>query len=252
MATFSADEFLAGIQGFDTLSDGIQSDLLAAYLLLHGGTSAVSASSIASLREVLRLPEHGRLPQYLSENCRKRGAKRPRYVKVASGYALERGYLAALQSEYLGRPAAKHLAVSLRGTLTAIGDPAVRSYLEEGVGAFEHGHLRAALILSWCVAYGLVRDWIFRTHLAALNAEMATWKKPTNIARLEDFQELTEAVVLDTARKCKALTKEQLKTLKQLLDQRNSYAHPTTKPISPAIVEAYIDTIIREVLPDFG
>jgi hypothetical protein len=248
----TADEFLVGIQGFDELSDGLQSDLLAAYLLLHGGAKSVSAASISSLREALRLPEHGRLPQYLSENSRKRGTKRPRYVRLDGGYALERGYLTSLQKEHLGRRAVKHLAVTLRGTLAAIGDPAVKSYLEEGVAAFEHGHHRAALILSWCVAYGLVRDWLFRNHLALLNAEMATWKKPAAISRLEDFQELTEGLVLDTARKRKALSKEEHKTLKQLLDTRNSYAHPTTKPISPAIVEAYIDTIIREVLPAFG
>jgi len=102
------------------------------------------------------------------------------------------------------------------------------------------------------VAYGLVRDWIFRNHLAALNAVMGAWKNPVLITKLDDFQELTESVVIDTARKATMISKEQNKTLKQLLDQRNSYAHPTTKPITPAIVEAYIDTVIREVLPAFG
>lgn len=81
---------------------------------------------------------------------------------------------------------------------------------------------------------------------------MGTWKKSFQISKLDDFQDLTEAVVLDTARKVNAITKEQHKTLKQLLDQRNSYAHPTTKAITPSMVEAYIETVLKEVVPNFG
>ena len=252
MTTETSDAFVASIDGFDKLPAAIQSDLLAFYLLTRGGATFVSSATIASLRTALRLTAHNRLPAYLSEQTRKRGKRKPQYVKTKEGYVLERGYAAQLEQTYLGRPATRQLATSLRGTLAAINDPAINSYLEEAVAAFEHDHRRAALILTWCVAYGLVRDWIFRNHLAALNAAMATWKNPVSITKLDDFQELTEATVLDTARKASLISKEQNKTLRQLLDQRNSFAHPTTKPITPAMVEAYIDTVIREVLPAFG
>lgn len=252
MTTETADAFVAGIEGFESLSVSSQSDLLALYLLTRGGAAFVSAATIASLRTALRLPAHNRLPSYLSERTRKRGKAKPHYVKVKEGYALERSYSTHLEQTYLGRPVTRHLATSLRGTLAAISDAAIKSYLDEAIAAFEHDHRRAALILTWCVAYGLVRDWIFRNHLAALNAATMAWKTPIQVSKLDDFQEITESVVIDTARKAGVLSKEQHKTLKQLLDQRNSFAHPTTKPITPAIVEAYIDTVIREVLPAFG
>jgi hypothetical protein len=252
VTTGSADTFVATIVGFEGLPVPIQSDLLALYLLTGGGAAFVGSATTASLRIALRLPAHKRLPAYLSEKTRKRGKAKPLYVKVKEGYVLERGYAARLEQEYLGRPVTRHLATSLRGTLAAIGDPAIKSYLEEAIAAFEHDHRRAALILTWCVAYGLVRDWMFRNHLAALNTAMAAWKYPIQIAKLDDFQDLTESTVLDTARKAAMLSREQHKTLKGLLDLRNSFAHPTTKPITPAMVEAYIDTVIREVLPAFG
>jgi hypothetical protein len=248
----TADDFIAAIQDFGDLSASLQTDLLAFYLLSHAGVGAITASAIESLRTALRLADHARISPYLSESTRKRGKAKPRYVKVKDGYVLERGYSTQLQQTYLGRPAVRHLATSLRGTLAAIGDVAVRSYLEEAVSAFETAHHRGALILTWCVAYGLLRDWLFRNHLAALNGAMAGWKSPVNISRLDDFQELTEGKVIDTARSSGILTREQAKTLKQLLDQRNSYAHPTSKPITPAIVEAYIDTVIREIIADYG
>lgn len=250
--TATADIFIAGIEGFESLPAAIQTDLLVLYLSKHGGAVDVTASTIASLREALHLAPQTRLPQYLSEHTRKRGPKAGKYVKTKAGYVLERGYSRALETDFAGRPAAKHISASLRGTLAAVGDPAVRAYLEEGVGCFEHNYLRSSIIMGWCVAYGLVRAWLFRNHLSGLNTAMASWKSPYQIAKLDDFQELTEAVVLDTARKAGILTKEQHKTLKQLLDQRNSYAHPTAKPVSPSATEAYLETVVKEILPTYG
>lgn len=251
MTKLTADDFVAGIADFDSLPVVIQTDLLAHYLVVHAGTDA-TASALSSLREALHLAVQPRLPQYLSEQTKRKGAKPGKYIKTRNGYVLERGYSKSLQGSYLGRPTAKNLSVALRGTLSAIGDPAVKSYLNEAVSCFEQNLLRSAVIMTWCVAYGIFRAWVFRNHLSSINAEMGTWKKSFQISKLDDFQDLTEAVVLDTARKVNAITKEQHKTLKQLLDQRNSYAHPTTKAITPSMVEAYIETVLKEVVPNFG
>jgi hypothetical protein len=248
----TADEFVKRIAGFDQLQVASQTDLLALYLLEHGGAQEVAASALSSLREALHLTVHSRLPQYLSEQTKRSGNSMGRYIKRKRGYALERGYAATLRSSHLGRPAAVNVSVSLRGTLTAIGDPPVRSYLEEAISCFEHNLLRSSVILTWCVAYGLFRSWLYRNHLSPLNAAMAAWKAPVKIAKLDDFQELTEATVIDTARKIGVISKEENKTLKQLLDQRNSYAHPTAKVITPSIAEAYVETILREIVPTFG
>ena len=252
MSTLSADDFVKAIQGFDQLSPSTQTDLLALYSLEHGGVSEITAGKLASLREALHLTAQARLPQYLSEQTKRRGKSLGRYIKKSSGYALERGFATELKKTYLGRPSAQNVSASLQGTLTAIGDPAVRSYLEEAITAFEQNLLRASIILTWCVAYGLFRSWLYRNHLAVINNVMSQWKVPFQISTLDDFQELTESVVIENSRKAKVITKEQHKTLKTLLDQRNSYAHPTTKIVSPAISEAYLDTVLREVVPTFG
>src|ERR1043166_6644120 len=134
----TADDFIASIPDFDRLGPSVQTDLLALYLLEHGGAGAVGTANLDSLRLALRLSTHGRLAAYLSESTKKRSKKPARYVKVKGGYVLERSYAAALRSTHLGRPVAKHLATSLRGTLAAISDAAVKAYLEEAIAAFEH------------------------------------------------------------------------------------------------------------------
>lgn len=249
----TADEYIASIPGFADLSLPVQCDLLAYYLINEAGAGVVTGTSISSLRSALHLAPYARVAAYLSEQAvKRRGKPAPRYVKQKTGYVLERSYSETLKRDYLGRPMTKNLAAGLRSTLGATKDPAVAAYLDEAVSGFELNLLRSALIMSWCVAYGLFRAWLFRNHLAALNAEMFTWKSPKSIAALDDFQELTEATVIDTARRAKLISKEQHKLLKHLLDERNSFAHPTSRSITPATVEAYIDSVVRDVIPAYG
>ena len=249
--SLTADQFVASVVDFDGLPPATQTDLLALYLVEHAA-QPVTASAIASLRAALHLSPQSRLPQYLSEHTRKRGPKPGHYVKTKLGYALERGFSKQLQATHLGRTAAKNVATSLRGTLAAISDPSVKAYLEEAIRCFEQNLLRSSIVMTWCVAFGLFRSWLFRNHLAKMNGAMALWKTPVTIAKLDDFQDLTEATVVDTARKVGIISKEQHKTLRHLLDQRNSYAHPTPKAITPSMSEAYIEIVLKEVLPHFG
>lgn len=251
--SMSADDFIQSIDGFDGLEVAIQCDLLAYYLLNHAGVSGVTGASISSIRSALHLPPYARVSAYLSENSAKSRAKaRPKFVKLREGYALERSYASHLATEYLGRPGARQVAFGLRATLAATSDPAIAAYLEEAVSCFEYKQYRSSLIMSWCVAYGLVRGWLYRNNLAALNTEMASWKSPKSIQSLDDFQEFTEGTIIETARKAGVLTKEQFKLLKRLLDDRNSFAHPTTRNMTAAMAEAYIESVLKDVIPTFG
>lgn len=253
MHSLSADDFVRSVNDFDRLDAPLQCDLLAYYLLSYAQVGSVTGASISSLRSALHLAPYARAAAYLSENAAKSKAKpRPKYVKLSSGYALERSYGSSLAAEYLGRPGARQAASGLRATLAATSDPAITAYLEEAVSCFEFKQYRSSLIMSWCVAYGLFRSWLYRNHLAVINSEMSAWRSPKNIQSLDDFQELTEGAVIETARKAGILTKEQFKLLKRLLDDRNSFAHPTTRTMTPAMAEAYIESVLKDVIPVFG
>lgn len=253
MQSLSADEFVQSVANFDELDVPLQCDLLAYYLLNHAHVGSVTGASVISLRSALHLTPYTRAAAYLSESSAKsRTRPRPKYVKLATGYTLERSYASSLAAEYLGRPGARQVASGLRATLAATSDPAITAYLEEAVSCFEFKQYRSSLIMSWCVSYGLVRAWLYRNHLATINLEMSAWKSPKVIQSLDDFQEMTEGVVLETARKAGIITKEQHKLLKRLLDDRNSFAHPTTRTMTPAMAEAYIEAVLKDVIPVFG
>lgn len=246
------EDFVDSIPDFDKLLMGRQTDLLAYYLLVLGKAEYVTGAMLAAMRQKVHLAAHPYLPQYLSDQASRKSGRTPHYVKKARGYGLERGYAKALEAEHLGRPAAKHVSASLRSALAGISDAVVKEYLEEAISCFEHGLHRSAVVMSWCVAYGLFRSWLFKNHLTQLNAAMAAWKQPVKISKLDDFQDLVEATVINTTRKIGLISREQEKTFKQALEQRNSYAHPSAKPISPSFAEAYIETVLREVIPNFS
>jgi len=243
------DEFVASIEGFTSLATSTQTDLIAYFLLKHTESRAVGATGLTEVRALAHLAPHANLAPYLSNNTKAARGKTPKYVKVPNGYALERSYSTALETTYLGRPTARIVVKDLRAQLTAISDPAILLYLKETIDCLEYKLLRSSIVMAWCVAYGVFRSWLFQKHLAAFNAQGGAWKKPVTITKIDDFQEVVESVVIDTAHVAKVLSKETYKTLKHLLDQRNSYAHPSNKAITPAIAEAFIENVLHEVLP---
>jgi hypothetical protein len=244
----SVNEFVRAIAEFAALPSRAQTDLIAYYLIVVLGRASVQAADLAAMRLDLQLAPHKSLATHLSNGTRRSKNKPAKYVRAQKGYLLERAYQTELAAQYLGRPTAQAVARDLRAELAKITDPDITAYLTEAVSCFEYGLFRAAIVLTWCVAYSRLRDWLHQMHLAAFNAQAATWKTPVTIQWVDDFQELNEGTVVETARKAGVLTKELHKTLKQLLDQRNSYAHPSHKPIRPSIAEAYIETTIHEVL----
>jgi hypothetical protein len=244
----SPENYVSGIAGFAKLAVAVQSDLLAYYLLVLLGRTSISATDVEQLRVLLQLPPHRSIQTHLSNSTRSGKGRSPKYVRAQSGYVLERTYRATLATMYLGRPAAKAVAQDSRAELKRVFNPDESTYLEEAVSCFEYGLFRAAIVLTWCVAYSRFRDWLFTKHLGAFNALSSAWTKPITIKSIEDFQELNEATVIDTAKKAAVISKELNKTLKHLLDQRNSYAHPSSKPIRSSIAEAYIETALQEIV----
>lgn len=242
----NAEDFIRGIKEFNTLGTSEKDDLLGYFLLQIKGQKSITSKEIWSLCEDLRLPSTKRLPQYLSENSK---GKKSKYVKLKQGYALNREFIQTLDEKYAKRKSAVHVSQELVKLYSGIGDPKLKDYLAEAISCFENDLLRTAIIMSWISLYYLIREWTLANHLAAFNVITSSWKKPVTISIAEDFNELKEAVVLDALHSAKIVTKEIWKTLKILLDQRNSYAHPSNKPTSPAITEAYIVTIIKEVFP---
>ena len=226
-----------------------QNEVLA-YYLQSTTKQPVQVAQINALREHLLLPLFNTANQFSNKSRRTRSQK-PRFVKASKGYYLERETYEELHTKYGHRPAAVIIKSNLTQHLTTLSETDLREYLTEAINCFDSQYFRAAIVMAWCAGYAMLRRWLFTKHVPALNTTMAAWKTPKTIQRIEDFDELGERVVLDTAKSAGVFTKEQHKQLVTLLDQRNSFAHPSGRKMAAPIAEAYLIQIIDEVIVNF-
>lgn len=245
------EEFVSSVPNFSALPPAQQIPYLVYYVTRVVNENSTSARRIEQLRTFLRLAKYERISQHLSERAKTLGGKELLYVKLDGGYALVRDVEERIRAEIEARPTAVAIAKNLRASLGSLTDPDVRSYLEEAVGCFEAQFFRASIVFTWCAAYSVFRQWIFANHLVALNTQMSTWNKPKQIFRLDDFQEILEGLVIETTYQAKIVTKEQYKKLKKLLDERNSYAHPSNQRASTSMAEAFIENCLNEIVAVF-
>jgi hypothetical protein len=243
------EAFLTRVPGFSSMPATDQNEVLA-YYLQSNLKKAVRVADIDVLRSRLMIPKYNTANQF-SINCRCSKGQRPRFVKAEKGYSLERGVFEEFQKKYGQRPTAAIIKSDLIKHLGALTDPQVKEYLTEAINCFDSGYFRASVVLAWCVGYAILRAWLFTNHVGALNAIMTSWKIPKKLSKIEDFDELSERVVLDTAKTASVVMKEQHKQLVALLDQRNSFAHPSGRKMSAPIAEAYLIQIIDEVIVTF-
>ena len=241
---------LQNIDDLSTLQAGEQTDLVACALVAVVGREYVTSALIDLARSRLHLPQH-RTAGYLSASAQTKRGKHPRYIKQRTGYTLERSLQTELASRLLVKSRVVLAASQARNAVRALEPGPIQDYLMEAVGCFESGYFRAAIVMAWCVAYDVIRSWLFRKHLDALNAVMATWKRPRSVALIQDFEEFNERSVLDLARDVGALTKNEHKIVTAMLDTRNTYAHPTGRSVSQAMAESFIEQVVSESVRKF-
>jgi hypothetical protein len=245
------DSFVDSIERFNELPSGRQNEFLVYFRIEVERAVFATASEIDALRNHLNLQPF-RTAQDFSERARKSGVRQARFVKKNRGYGLERKVIEEIRALSNIRPASRALAKELGEILETVPSGPRRDYLAEALGCFQSTYMRAAVVLTWCVSFDVLRDWLFTKHLTEINQKTQNWKKPLSVSRLEDLSEVTERTIIDLGRDIRAFTKEEHKIIVGLLDRRNSHAHPTGRTISPAAVETFIEESINEIVKKFS
>ena len=109
---------------------------------------------------------------------------------------------------------------------------------------------RPAIVTAWALGYDLVRYWIYHDQARrdALNAAL----KNARLDKYEDFFSIGERRVLKACCDCEEaslndFTDKTYRTLENLLDQRNNFAHANFDLASSATAKAFVESMIRAV-----
>jgi hypothetical protein len=111
--------------------------------------------------------------------------------------------------------------------------------------------LRAAIVMTWNLAYDHLCEYALTKKLAEFNAQLPRSFPRADISVItnkEDFSELKESQVMQVCRSANITSKDVHKVLKEKLDRRNTYAHPSTITLAPQTAEEYIIDLVNNVV----
>jgi hypothetical protein len=144
------------------------------------------------------------------------------------------------------------VASPLRQVLGNLQNADVKAFVQEAIGCIESGYFRAAVVLTWVGALGVLYDHVIARALAAFNAEarrrFPTWRearKADDLARMKeyDFLQVLEAISV--------IGKTVKQELEGCLKLRNGCGHPNSFKIAQHRVSSHVETLVLNVFAVF-
>jgi hypothetical protein len=178
--------------------------------------------------------------------------KPPDLLKDRRGYRLEGRIREAYDARYGTRPLTIVVETMLADLPGKVPGEAERLFLAEAISCFRIKAFRAAIVMTWNVAYDHFEEWIIRNHLAAFNARIAARypaKAAVVIRTKEDFSDyLKESEVIEIAKSAGILHDNIKKIMNEKLTKRNMAAHPSLVEITQSQAEDVITDLVNNVI----
>jgi hypothetical protein len=184
------------------------------------------------------------------------GKKPKQALKDTRGYQLVHGVRKEYDKLYGQREIAVQTTKLLEELPAKVPNVAERDFLGEALICYRNGAFRAAIVMTWNLAYSHLLEFILAHHLAGFNTKYQTnypgkWPKAkaVPIATFDDFSvDLKESEVLAIAKSANAISNDVFKVLESKLGRRNSAAHPSSVAIGQLQAEELINDLVTNVV----
>ena len=179
--------------------------------------------------------------------------KPPLILADKRGYYLE-GRERKRLDDLLATPKSTAVVSELMRSLTnSITEGAEKVFFDEAVRCYEVTAFRAAIVMTWNLAYNHLRNWILndQDRLACFNegAIKRFQKRPkTLVSQEEDFDDYKESEFIDACVSGKVIGKNLEITLREKLSRRNMAAHPSKITIYQAQADDVITDLVKNVI----
>jgi hypothetical protein len=191
--------------------------------------------------------------QYLSD-IKKR--KPPVFLRDGRGLYMEGSVRADYDKRYSGRESTVKVERLLADLPGKIPDAAERDFLSEALICFRNKAFRAAIVMTWNLAYFHLCHYVLKHKLTEFNAEypkrlpgLHKKAKAPVIANYDAFaSDLKESEVIEICRSANIITREQFNALDRQIGRRNSAAHPSTTVITVLQAEEFIHDLVTNLV----
>jgi hypothetical protein len=247
------EQLVNSIAGFDQWTHAEKIRFFCWFLHSRDGKERFSVSDISNRYEALNLSQPGNIHQQVAQLVQKRDL-----LKDKNGYRLEKRVRDSYEERFGQRPITVQVDKMLAELPARVPDLAERAFLDEAIRCLRCGAFRAAIVMTWNLAFDHFCLFILKNHLAAFNAQWPVsfgkeHQKSTiqAIAKREDFAELKESQVIQICRSAGIITGDVARILTEKLTKRNSAAHPSDVVVTQVQAEAFVDDLIRNVVLRF-
>lgn len=236
------DVLVMRVSKFATLSHTDKVRIFVWHIHTHQRRDRVAPSDIKACFDALHIPQPANISQILRQLVDKSDV-----LKDRQGYRLSRALRDRYDAQYGSRAETVEVDQLLSSLPALLPHTAQQDYLAEAILCFRHGAFRAAVVMTWNVAYDHLLTTLEVGALTRFNAQMATMfgGKKKVIASKSDFQRLKESEVIEVCNAGSIISKEVAKVLTEKLDKRNSAAHPSGSTFDKLQAEAYISDLIK-------
>jgi hypothetical protein len=176
-------------------------------------------------------------------------------LKNTKGYRLTGATRDEINAAYAPTGNKVQMSSLLKNLPNLIPNLAERTYLNETLICYENGAFRAAIVMTWNLAYHHLCDHILKNRLADFNARWVIkfagmHKNGTKTIKvIDDFMdELKESEVIVIAKDAGVITKNVFNIMEEKLKKRNSAAHASGIVINQLQADAYIDDVVNNVV----
>jgi hypothetical protein len=198
---------------------------------------------------------HFAAPSSFGGYIRQLGDKKELLKAGSKGYKLENKIRETLDAAYSKPEITIKVTDLLTGLADTIPDMAERAYYKEALIRYKYGSPRAAVVMTWNIAFSHLCDHVLAKRLNDFNAH---WQqahpgkhkqKIRTIAAFDDFNDqLKESEVLTMCRDANIITKNIYNIMHAALNKRNAAAHPNAVIIDSVQANAFISDLIRNVV----
>jgi hypothetical protein len=173
-------------------------------------------------------------------------------IKARGGYKLSGTARRELDAKYGDHPVAVQTSQTLRTLPDLIPDIEEREFLQEALSCYQVGAFRAAVVMTWNLAYDHLVGWVSRdpVRLSAFNAAIPRRypKLGIVIATRADFEKLKESETLELCSTAGLISKNVTTILKEKLARRNIAAHPSGVKITQSQADDAVSDLINNVV----
>lgn len=213
---------------------------------------AATPNDVNECFDLARVAKYSNVRAYLANHSRSSGGRRPQFIKVKTGYQLERNHEAELGATLQTGPARTQAADALNGLLNELTDRDEKAFLQEAIDCYRIDARRASIVLVWILTLHHLFQYVFKHKLTAFNTELTkvTDKrvKTKSVASLDDFGDIPENVLIQLLRSANVISNDVRKILDVKLGIRNTSAHPSAVLISQVKTTDFIIDLIQNVI----